>query len=358
MSFPDAPMNVFTPARFYPAKVSFKSVVSLSARAVTCGFVGVWLALSVSVASADQKTVVSQVADATNWGALKWTPQELERFGGEPEVSATQRTLLTVRYSFYASNYDLVRRYPVWVAHVDRADSVLKLRGRKGGAWGRADDEFLPDENVMLHSLQKKIPFVTTATYTNANPPELPVGEKGVAKITRGHLASNAEMKSLGDPEEGQRSQKESFSLANVVPQMQRHNAPIWAKLEDNCIQWAESLGGVSVISGPVYMIDPAAPIPANRLLYTKGEDGVGIPIPTHLFKVVIGTIDHHPAAVGFLVPHRSDLTMKELPDYIVSVRKIEEMTGINFMPKYGKNDDIELKTDRRWLELLKKAGS
>jgi hypothetical protein len=46
---------------------------------------------------------------------------------------------------------------------------------------------------------------------------ELPVGEKSYQKITRGHLASNVEMKSLGDPEEGLQAQKDSFSLANAV---------------------------------------------------------------------------------------------------------------------------------------------
>jgi len=82
---------------------------------------------------------------------------------------------------------------------------------------------------------------------------ELPVGEKSYQKITRGHLASNVEMKSQGDPEEGLQAQKDSFSLANVVPQMQRHNAPIWAKLEDECMEAARRLGTtVGVISGPV----------------------------------------------------------------------------------------------------------
>ena len=80
---------------------------------------------------------------------------------------------------------------------------------------------------------------MTDASYVNANPIEVPVGEKSYQTITRGHLASNVEMKSLGNPEEGLQSQKDSFSLANVVPQMQRHNAPIWAKLEDECLEAA-----------------------------------------------------------------------------------------------------------------------
>jgi len=53
------------------------------------------------------------------------------------------------------------------------------------------------------------------------------VGEKSYQKVTRGHLASNVEMKSQRDPDEGLQAQKDSFSLANVIPQMQRHNASI-----------------------------------------------------------------------------------------------------------------------------------
>ena len=87
---------------------------------------------------------------------------------------------------------------------------------------------------MALYAESRELPIVTDASYVNANPIELPVGEKSYQKITRGHLASNVEMKSLGDPEEGLQAQKDSFSLANVVPQMQRHNAPIWAKLEDS----------------------------------------------------------------------------------------------------------------------------
>ncbi len=71
--------------------------------------------------------------------------------------------------------------------------------------------------------------------------------------------ASNVEMKSPVDPEEGLQAQKDSFSLANVVPQLQRHNAPIWAKLEDECLEAARRLGTtVGVVSGPVYAVDAA----------------------------------------------------------------------------------------------------
>jgi DNA/RNA endonuclease G (NUC1) len=321
----------------------------------------VWVVACLSMAGglvAGTKVVESLPGNTINWTATKWTLDEVARFGGRPEVQGEEtRMLLLARYSYFVSDYDMTRRYPVWVAHVDRADSILKYRGRKKGAWSRSNDEFLPDAQVVEEAEKRKLPFATTESFTHANPPELPEGTKGAGKITRGHLASNAEMKSLGEPEEGLRSQAESFSLVNVVPQMQRNNAPVWSKLEDNCLNWAEIMGGVSVISGPVYWLDPKLPPPSNRLLYTSGRDGLGMPIPTHFFKIVIGRVDGRPAAVGFLVPHRADLTMADLKDCVVPIRRIEEMTGINFMPKFGANDEMELRADGRWLELLTRSG-
>jgi DNA/RNA endonuclease G (NUC1) len=317
------------------------------------------LSLAVALtAGVGARTVYSRAGDATRWAATGWTNEETARFGGRPELrTEAGRTLLLVRYSYFVSNYDLARRYPVWVTHVDRVDSVLKLGGRKKGAWGRENDAFLPDEQVVEQSLRRKLPYATNESFTNANPDGLPAGLKGADKITRGHLASNAEMKSLGEPEDGLKSQAESFSLANVVPQMQRNNAPVWSKLEDDCIEWAALLGGVSVISGPVYSLDPKAPPPMNRLFYTTGRDGVGLPIPTYLFKVVIGRRDGRLVAVGFLVPHRTDLTPADLRECVVPIRRIEELTGINFMPKLGANDALELKADTRWLGWVKESG-
>ncbi|MFO1447815.1 MAG: hypothetical protein U1F61_06620 [Opitutaceae bacterium] len=50
---------------------------------------------------------------------------------------------------------------------------------------------------------------MSDASNVHANSLELPIGEKPYQKITRGHLASNVEMKSLGDLEEGLQAQKD-----------------------------------------------------------------------------------------------------------------------------------------------------
>ena len=131
---------------------------------------------------------------------------------------------------------------------------------------------------------------------------------------------------------------------------MQHNNAPIWAKLEDDCLQWAEKLGRVAVISGPVFAPDPALPLPANKVLFTEGKDGVRIPIPTHFFKIIIGKIDGKVAAVGFLVPHRADLSIADLKKCVVPIRQIETLAKLDFMPASGANDAMETTVDERWL--------
>jgi len=207
--------------------------------------IGLWVVLW-GVAQAQQaKTeyLRSERGDAQHWTGLKWTPEEAALFGGMPRQAEVRPHLLVLRYGFYVSHYDAEKRVPLWVTHVVRSDASDKARGRTQGAWSRKDDKFTPDSKIVLYAKSRKLPFVTDASYVNANPLELPVGEKSYQKITRGHLASNVEMKSQGDPEEGLQSQKDSFSLANVVPQMQRHHAPVWAKLEDECLEAARRLG-------------------------------------------------------------------------------------------------------------------
>ena len=314
-------------------------------------FAAVLLSLAVPGLAAE-KAIHSQVGDDSHWTATHWTQDDIALFAGKPVYQGPDKDLILVRYSFFVSDYDVDRLTPLWVAHVDEQDAEAKDRGRKGAAYARPSS-FTPDENVVTFSRSINHAFVTDKSYDNANPPELPDGPKGYEKITRGHNAANQEMKSEGDPAEGAESQLEAFSLANVSPQMQHHNAPIWAKLEDDCLAWASKLGRVAVFTGPVFAPDPSQPAPVNKIIYTHGKDGVRIPIPTHFYKIIIGHIDGKVAAIGFIVPHRADLSQDDLSKFVVPIREIEQMTKINFMPAMGANDTLETKVDTRWLNFF-----
>jgi DNA/RNA endonuclease G (NUC1) len=105
----------------------------------------------------------------------------------------------------------------------------------------------------------------------------------------------------------------------------------------------------VGVISGPVYAPDAGLPVPGNEVLFTAGKDGVAVPIPTHFFKVVVARVNGKRVAVGFLIPHRADLGVKDLGTFVVPVRVIEGVTGIDFMPELKANDELETKSEARW---------
>lgn len=298
----------------------------------------------------------SAIGDPQHWTATKWSKSDIERFGGMPVVLKPDVKHIILRYTYYVSYYDLEHRVPFWVAHIDEKDSDLKARSRKGKEtrWDRKGDGFSPDPNVQWAAGQANLRYVTDASYNKANPSDLL--ETRDTKITRGHMASNLEMKSQGSEDDGDQSQSESFSLANACPQMQSHNNPIWSKLEDQCMAWARTKNAVAIISGPIFAPISGQPLPIGKQLETDGgNDGVKISIPTAFFKVIIAVKDGRRTAVGFIVPHRIDLFDKTKKDrglaaLIVPIRDIERATGINFMPALGPNNELEASKAKDWL--------
>lgn len=86
---------------------------------------------------------------------------------------------------------------------------------------------------------------------------------------SRGHMAPAADMPT-------DEAMAQSFSLANMVPQNQRHNAGPWNQIEQNTRQYVQrARGDVYIFTGPVF----------GEGAGTIGEGRVGV--PTHLYKLV-----------------------------------------------------------------------
>lgn len=86
---------------------------------------------------------------------------------------------------------------------------------------------------------------------------------------SRGHMAPAADMHTV-------EAMAQSFSLANMVPQDQRHNGGPWAKVEEDTRRYVmRARGDVYVFTGPVY-----------QGLSARIGDGA-VAVPTHLFKLV-----------------------------------------------------------------------
>jgi DNA/RNA endonuclease G (NUC1) len=295
----------------------------------------------------------SEVGDADHWTATRWSVDDTALFEGVPLYHGTHPDIILVRYSYYVSAYDADRLCPLWVAHVDVGDTREKaqLRTQKHDPkWKRVP--FYPDPNVITFSTARHLPYVVDASYQDPNPVELPGVEGDPTHITRGHNASNEEMKLEGDEDQGAQAQHESFSLANVSPQTQHHNAPLWAALEADCLTWSAKMGRVAVITGPVFAPDASQGIPVNEIIYTNGRKGPQIPIPTHFFKIVVGQIDGRIPAIGFLVPHLSNLGKDDYRHYAVPITQIEEKTALTFLPSET-NTSLKTGVNARWLAML-----
>jgi len=147
----------------------------------------------------------------------------------------------------------------------------------------------------------------------------------------RGHLSPNYAISVCY----GEEAQKETFLLSNIVPQLHALNAGLWKDLEQRIVRrYVERYGTVWVQVGPVFT-EPAA-------------QKVGrIPVPAAFWMVVseYEETTRGLRAIAFLIPHEETWRDRELTRYVVSIRKVEALTGLDFFPKLPKTTQDRLES-------------
>lgn len=129
----------------------------------------------------------------------------------------------------------------------------------------------------------------------------------------RGHLAP------AGDMKLNREVMSESFFMSNMAPQRPDFNRGIWRELEEQVRRWVRSDGELYVITGPVLR---------SALPQLSPE---GVSIPEEFYKIILD-IDHgSPRIIAFLF--RNEGSRAELQDFVVTVDRLEELTGIDFFP-------------------------
>ncbi|BEV16849.1 DNA/RNA non-specific endonuclease [Herbaspirillum sp. DW155] len=128
----------------------------------------------------------------------------------------------------------------------------------------------------------------------------------------RGHMAPAGDMST---PE----AMAQSFSLANMVPQNQRHNAGAWSRIERDTRKYVmRARGDVFVFTGPLF---DAAPSTIGR-----GH----IAVPARLFKLVYDADSGRSWA--YVQANRADTVVGAPVDYDAFVR----MTGLRLLGQVG----------------------
>lgn len=286
-------------------------------------------------------TATPRTSGDEGWWATKWDQVIGYGFRGQPQGSPAGAIML--RYSQFAVMYDVERQIPLWAAYsVDRragdvADSGMRSE-RRNPTFARPGNFFV-EPLVRLAAEADGIPYAVHSTYGDAIDPRFPVprdwapekarGDKRI--IQRGHVVPNNAMKCLGDEETGVKAQRESFSLANVVPQMNEHNAPTWSALESAILAWAQEYDRVWVIGGPIVTTDPPARIKGRVDLKDRGPVA-----PDAMFYVVAVIEDGALRMCGFVIPHRPENLAYAAEEHMRSVDEVEAITGLNFMPELG----------------------
>ena len=139
----------------------------------------------------------------------------------------------------------------------------------------------------------------------------------------RGHLSPNYAISVCY----GEEAQKETFLLSNIVPQLHALNAGLWKDMEQRIMKrYVSRYGTVWVQVGPVFT--------------ATSEKKVGrIPVPSSFWMVISEYEEsaHGIRAIAYLVPHEEKWRDAELTRYVVSIRRIEELTGLDFFPKLPK---------------------
>lgn len=137
----------------------------------------------------------------------------------------------------------------------------------------------------------------------------------------RGHLAPNADMPT-------RKAQYESFSLANMVPQLHANNAGIWSRIESHVRDITLDNKDVFVVTGGIYNA-------------TKVKIGKKIAVPNAMFKAVY-IPSKQTVGVYF-----SENTVDG--DYsLISLEDLKKMTGLSVFPTLEKK--LGKKIDRSFL--------
>jgi endonuclease G len=205
--------------------------------------------------------------------------------GGEaPDLTNQKLAVKTheVCYSEYGLLHSGVTRTPLYAAEHLTADQLRQAKVMV------RNSKFYPDRHI-------------------------PAGERAELRYysksgyDRGHMAPSGDM-----PDE--KSQRECFSLANIVPQVPANNRGVWEGIESAVRKLAMEQGELYVVTGPIFSGDKLQRI------------GGAVMVPTQLFKAVY---DPRTKQAGvYLV----DNTANAQPQ-MISVAELEKVAGIDVFP-------------------------
>lgn len=209
--------------------------------------------------------------------------------GRLPEIRNAKMNTATTElcYGVFGVMHSGITRTPLWSAEHLTADNLKAAKD-------------LSRENT-FHTESRLPPFARAELSDYAR-----------SGYDRGHMAPNGDM-----PD--RRSQHESFTLANMVPQDADNNRHVWAGIEGAVRKLAQKEGDLYVITGPAFI---------GGNLQKVGK----VLVPTHLYKLVYSPRQR--AGAAFFIENRADAEYAML-----SIAELESKVGIDLLPSLSAAD-------------------
>ena len=248
----------------------------------------------------------------TGYDNVSVTGYEIPHLNNQNVYADHYVTMDGVQILNYALEWDNTKRHANWVAFTfDTTTSADNVK--RTDAWSA--DPKLPTEMQVQESDHKNDGF------------------------DRGHLCASEDRVYLKE------ANKQTFYYSNISPQLKDFNGGFWRKLETRVQTWGRSTA--DGVYDKVYVTKGGT---LNKLLKnfkgttvdggtpTTDANGFtihGLACPEYYFMAVLSQKDDVFHTIAFLVPHKEGMTENpssdELKEYVVSVDKLEEETGIDF---------------------------
>jgi endonuclease G len=177
--------------------------------------------------------------------------------------------------------------------------------------------------------------------------PEIPIGKRAElgdyrrSGFQRGHMAN------AGDFKRNSVAISETFYLSNIAPQRPKFNQGIWERLVEQVRLLAINHGSIWIITGTLFMDGSGRKVAPSQYI---GPNHVAVPI--HFSKVILCEHpDNTREVFAFLLENRSTSLPGRPRDYMVSVRRIEELTGLDFFSRLpsSEEDSLETMVNKQW---------
>ncbi|MBR6456185.1 MAG: DNA/RNA non-specific endonuclease [Prevotella sp.] len=137
----------------------------------------------------------------------------------------------------------------------------------------------------------------------------------------------------------------QTFYMTNMQPQVNGFNAYVWASMEAQARAWNSNN-----FRDTLYVVKGGTIDKKEHIIRTLGSGRNRIPVPKYFFMALLcknkDTANGGYKALGFWIQHQSNTTTNpDLTPYVVNIRELERLTGIDFFCNLPDNIENAVET-------------